>query len=413
MSNRTQIRYLLRTCWGPLAAVAAAVFEIYNFLRQGQPWRGEVIWAIDWSGTALIVVGPVIAGVAAVDSGRLAGGNASYLVDSGRNTSRAFLMPWLASFIPVAFAHLLVSVLYIWKAVSPNAPIPVGEIALAIASQMVGFAFYAAIGSVIGRLFGPIVGAVVSAVGCIVTFFILGTSGEKLSLLQFGRASASLIGFRMSPVFIGTQVLVLSAAVILLLTVPTLPGIKTRKLTILGALILASMVAALTVVSQTPAERFVSTTAIPSVCGGEQPSICVYPEHTRFMPYLLMQTSAVFQASDALGVRKYLPDHYVERLPSESPSTDGNGRISIPLEAYGRESLTGPEVAREMIFPYHCKALYGDTPPPIDFGDHLELAANALASRAGLLPGDNQSIDQAKVGKILASFHDCTLGQLR
>ncbi len=187
----------MRTCWGPWAAVVVIIAEVVNFFNRGMPWRGELVWAVDWSGTGLILVGPIVAGAAAVDAGRLARTESSFLVDPIRGELRPFLLPWLAAILPALSVHLLGVVAYILVGTQPNAEIPAGRIALALLVQFMGIIFYGSLGSAIGKRFGSVAGGAGAAIGSIVLFYVfLGTSSERLAVLQFGRATASLIGLQ-------------------------------------------------------------------------------------------------------------------------------------------------------------------------------------------------------------------------
>ncbi|MFI7335818.1 hypothetical protein [Micromonospora aurantiaca (nom. illeg.)] len=409
MPKNPLLRYALRTCWGPWAAVAIAAVEVFNLLRQGQPWRGDITWALDWAGVAFILFGPVIAGVAAIDAGRLARPATSYLVDTGRSPLRPFLLPWLATVVPAACVHLGVAAAYLILGASPNAPIPWPAVGGALLTHLLGICFYAALGSAIGRLAGPVLGGAAAAVGSVAVFYLYGISSERLAPLQFGRATATLIGLHFSPTFLLLQGLTLAVAAVLLLCLPTRLSAGRRQPTRRGALALAVVIVGLTTMTQTAhVTRFAPVAVSPTVCGGTTPQVCVYPEHTRFMPAMLDDTAAITATAKTAAVADLLPRSYTERLPHAAPNTNGEGRIAIPVDAYSGDAVPRPDLTREMIFPYHCRQLYGDIPPPMSFADDLQFAVDTLSRTT--TPSRS---DATRLRAVLTSFRDCQLGQAR
>ena len=47
------------------AAVLIAAFIV--MAQRGAPWRGDLIWTIDWAAVGFVVCGPIIAGMVAFD----------------------------------------------------------------------------------------------------------------------------------------------------------------------------------------------------------------------------------------------------------------------------------------------------------------------------------------------------------
>jgi len=79
------IRFALRTLWGPRLVLVLVVLEAANLLQLGRAWRGELLWTVEWLGIVHFVVGPLLAGVAALDAARLARpGSLELLAVSGR-----------------------------------------------------------------------------------------------------------------------------------------------------------------------------------------------------------------------------------------------------------------------------------------------------------------------------------------
>jgi len=98
-------RYALRTLWGPRLALLLVVLEAANLLQLGRPWRGELLWTTQWLGIVHFIVGPLLAGVAAVDAARLARqGSLELLAVSGRpRGTYVWAAAWTA--VPACLAH--------------------------------------------------------------------------------------------------------------------------------------------------------------------------------------------------------------------------------------------------------------------------------------------------------------------
>ncbi|HEX6967948.1 MAG TPA: hypothetical protein VF174_03885 [Micromonosporaceae bacterium] len=407
--------YLFRTHVAPKAAIALLAVEAFNIANRGLPWRGELVWTIDWLGTVLTLVGPVVAGAAAVDAGRFARAGTEYLTGRTVLANRVYMLTWLAAAIPAMVVHLAAAMTIVALS-NPRSQISMWPSVFAVIAQLCGIGFYAALGSVCGRYTGSVAGGPIAVVAGIVLFWQFGTSPERFSVLMFGRATSSVLGLQFNVAYSVAQIvcLALISLVLVLLPVRVISGIR-RPPHIVSAMIVVAVAGALVVFPYISSDRFVPVAIRPTSCTGKAPIICMYPDHDRFLSSVDESAKQVYFGASALGVQDLLPTRIVERLPGEGPASDGAGRFQIPLESFSTDHVTPEVLAIEIVVPHHCPALYGDLPPPIEFGWDLYRAAYTLVSASqGQTGGDpmqpGEILSAAELKRLLTSFKNCQLG---
>ncbi|MEY2442148.1 MAG: hypothetical protein QOJ46_1574 [bacterium] len=78
------VRFAFKTLYGPWLVAPVIALETANFLQRGMPWRGEGMWTVEWFAIAMFLIGPLCAGVGAVDASRLTRPGNIHLVLSSR-----------------------------------------------------------------------------------------------------------------------------------------------------------------------------------------------------------------------------------------------------------------------------------------------------------------------------------------
>lgn len=406
------VAYVLRTHFAPKAAVVLAVLELYNIVDRGMPWRGELVWTIDWSGTVLVLVGPILAGAAAIDAGRFAHTGTGYLTAAPRAARRVYLLSWAAAAVPAMAVHVAAVVAALVLS-SPDSQLSAAPSAVVVLSQLCGIAFYAALGSACGRFAGSVVGGPVAVILCILLFWQFGTSTTKFSVLMFGRATSSLLGLQYNSVYSLIQVGFLAVAALALIAVPVRVVSGRRRppraaagilgIVVIGALLFAPMI---------KIERFERVSVAPTSCSGSQPVVCMYPDHERFLPSAEQSLARLYKGAAALGVTDLLASHVKERVPGEGPARDGQGRFQIPVDSFRSGELTPFELANDLVVPYHCPELYGDRPPSFQFGENLRRASGTLLAASGHrvdAPPEEAPMSTAELRSVLTGFKSCRL----
>lgn len=407
------VGYLIRTHFAPKAAFALLVIEIFNLLNRGMPWRGELVWTVDWAGTVLVLIGPVLAGAAAIDAGRLSQGGSEYLSLRSTLASRVHVLTWLAAAIPAIVVHL-VTVAVILLVSDPASQISPWPSVVAVLVQVCGIAFYAALGTACGRLAGSIAGPPIAVLVGVLLFWQFGTSPRQLSFLMFGRATSSVLGLQYNINYFLIQILCLAVLIIALITLPVrvIAGVRRPPHAVTAALVVTA-VASLAIFPSTSAERFVRVAVAPTSCAGETPTVCVHPDHERFLDAAERAAAQIREAGVALGVGDLLPTEIRERTPAAGPAPDAAGRFQIPVESFSFHGpgLTVNDMATQMILPFHCPLLYGDQPPSMKFGEDLNRAAYTLLKASGAAddPGvpSGSLMSKDELRETISSFRDC------
>ncbi|WFE20944.1 hypothetical protein O7621_24230 [Solwaraspora sp. WMMD937] len=407
--------FLFRTHSAPKVALLLLAVEMFNVFNRGMPWRGELVWSVDWAGTVLVLVGPVLAGAVAVDAGRYAKSGVDYLAAQPGPRSRVSILTWAAGVVPTMIAHL-VAVGLILTISRPQSEISPWPSLLAVVAQLGGIAFYGAVGSACGRYLGSVAGAPAAVLLSVLLFWQFGTSPDRFSPLLFGRATSSVLGLQFNVVQILYQVviLILLTGVLLALPVRVIKGIR-RPPHVITAVLLVAVIAAYVLTPLTSVNRFDRVAVAPSSCAGQEPVICVFPDHERFLPSAEAAISELYAGAASLGIRDLLPEKVQERVPGEGSAQDGNGRFQIPVAAFSGDKLSIDDLAIEMVVPHHCPALYGDVPPSMQFGEDLHRAAQTLVlaavGQAGSGPwgGEVDPMSSNELREVLVNFQKCSL----
>ncbi|MER6592826.1 hypothetical protein ABT214_13415 [Micromonospora purpureochromogenes] len=362
---------------GVWSFVVVAAVQTFNLVDRGMPWRGEWNWAVDWAGSGLIILGPLLAGIAAVDGGRL--GNERRLPQTHTlpGPLRAVWGLWLTATVASSTAHLASLGVFLVLADSATA-VPRGPSLLLVVAQLAALSAYILLGSVLGRLLGAVLGAPISVVGAVWVYWELGRSSETFSAFNVGAATSSLLGLQFSIRHLLLQLAYLAGFVAVCFLVHAVTKPRLRVATVSAAFL---MVAALnTVPNELP--RLEGHPVSPSRCMADQVTVCVYPDHQRFLAGLSRDAARVRAAADRAGIGDLLPAIYVERVPGEGvrPADDQRGRLEIMPDHFESGEVPTANVIYSMVLPWHCPNLYGDSPPPPAFSAAVDGIADMLTT---------------------------------
>ncbi|MEU2119474.1 hypothetical protein ABZ567_28375 [Streptomyces sp. NPDC016459] len=359
-----RLLYALNTLIGPWMTLPVAVLEAMNFLQRGMPWRGETLWTVDWFAIALFIIGPLLAGAAAVDASRLSRAGNIHLVLATRRPYRPYLRAaaWCAG--PVLVVHLLtIAAALIIGGVPGNPPWP--ALTAAVAVQCLAVYWYVAIGSAIGRLAGPLMAGATAAVFTFTLMHLLGSgSSGRFEPLALGGATVSRLGYQYAPGYLMAQTVffTLTGAALLLLPIRLRSG--RRTLTAAATLTLVLLAATVIAAQHTlPARRLVTDAAPPTDCTTTAPAVCLYPEHARFRGQINRHVATLTAAARSHGYAALIPER-VEELSRthcvRSPHVSG---LQISADAYATDEVSLEEVASALTRPLHCPDFYTDTGP--------------------------------------------------
>lgn len=336
------VSYALRSLVGPWLIVVVIGLEIATFVMRGMPWRGEGMWTVDFFAIPLFIIGPLCAGVAAVDASRLSRPGNIHLILSIPRPQRAYVRAaaWCAG--PVAMVHSLtiLAAIVVGDVEQPS----VGWLALlgACAVQVLSIFWFAALGSAIGRFLNPLVAGLVSGTVAFGCHYFLGNAlsgSPTFRLLDLGGATITMIGKAYSGGYLTGQAatFIVTSALLLVVPVRVRPGFRVPGSSGVAAVI-AVVLALVVGPSAFPEAREVADPRPPTYCQGARPQICLYFEHRRYSSLVIPTVRSLTEAASRSGYAALVPDRVVESSRTFRP--DGPG--TMPLwSQHGHTRRTG------------------------------------------------------------------------
>jgi hypothetical protein len=400
------VGHALRTTVCVWVSLLVIGVEIYNLLDRGMPWRGELMWPIEWSGSVLIVIGPIVSGSVAVDTGRQWKDEKLPVLLAAASSRRSVLFGWAATVFPIIIVHLLAITATLIIA-SPSSTAALAPGILALISQCLAIASYGAIGALAGRVAGPVVGPVTAVIVSIFAFMAFGRdNGASFAPLDQGSATSPLVGFEFSEKYLSAQVFLLMAAGLGMLAL----AMMRRSSRIYPSLaVLAVLVFLATAVG--PQGRIVpDADAAPGECTSGNVEVCLYPEHGRLLPQITQHAESLHAAAIRMDISDQLPTSLVERIPGEGrrPVTDARGRLEFMPDTFSSGTVDPRDVANAFLLPWNCQALFAAEPPPMSFGRNHERLIDTLLTEAGYSAGA-ASMNPDEVRVRLADYGRCDL----
>ncbi|WP_162561539.1 hypothetical protein [Salinispora mooreana] len=387
---------------GIWSTVIVLSVQAFNFFDRGMPWRGEWNWTVDWSGSGLVIIGPLLAGVAAVDGGRIKNEHRLPQARMLSHPIRAVLGLWLTAALPAGLAYLLSTSIFLYIADSATL-VPRTPALFLILAQICALLSYILLGSVIGRMLGAVVGAPVSVIGAVAVYWNLGRSGGGFAPFDVGSATSSLLGLQFSTTYLFLQFGFMLVFMASCLAMHAALNSRLRGLVAVGlaiALLLSSS-------NSADIPRFEEHGVSASTCVSKQVTVCVYPEHERFLPDLARDVSVIHDAAGQLGISDLLPRVYVERIPGEGvrPDDDRRGRVEIKPDDFSTGRVPLADVVYAVVLPWHCPQLFGEEPPSPRFVGDIARIADALTSLVELRAEHGLTVEVAR--EMVAAIHRC------
>lgn len=386
-----------------VASLCAAVLAM-----RGAPWRGDLLWIVDWMPISHLAVAPVIAGSAAIDSARLAVG-ARHLEDARW---------WRAPSAAVTFAYAAgISGLYVLEIVVaalvtlPPAFNP--RVLLAVGVQVLMLTLFAAGGSTIGRTLNPVLGSIAAALAALAGVFLLSGRTEHIAVLYAGASVVSRVGRSYNVTYLGVQAVLLTALVLACLV--SRPGVLRGRWRRTGerAMVVVAIVLVFVAANVGPSSRLTYTHAAPTLCSDVSGvRVCLYPEHARLQPEVSSQLSRLFDAARTGGYGFLVPDEVREG----SGGDDGwDGAVIMIDEALSGGPIALPDLLTWIVEPFSCAERNGEQISDqywVDArsvkGTWLELVDPALASDWAFGSPYVRHVEADEAAAIMDGFRTCT-----
>lgn len=362
-----------------LAMVTVAGVEAAVMLQRGAQWRGDLIWTIDWLAVGFIVVGPVVAAFAAVDTARLSLG-AAHLSRNRVTRTPAFGL-FAVYTVGVGAVHgcaLLVGLVISAPPAWPPA------MAAAIMVQLLIISLFAALGTLVGRFLTTVLAGIVAALVAFAAVYLLSVDYGPVAMLVTGMATIPRVGYDYNVTYLLAQVVMLVLAITAALVLRPLHGRSLRRVTgadagvALGAVVLAAAVA-----WTGPPERLSESAATPTFCGAVQTvPTCFYPEHERVATAFQEQFAALVQASERFGYADLLPSRVEEASRTVLPTGEDVAPFFVMPEHLQGQAPTAWEIVLGFVQPVHCEQVQGEAPPSDRYWEDLSALT---ATWAGLV----------------------------
>ena len=387
--TRSRLTLAFRTMVGPWAMIPAAGLVIANLLQRGMPWRGEGVWTVEWLSIVLAVLGPLVAGVAAVDASRLTAPGAVHLVSVSAHPRRAFVRAAAWVWLPVVAIHLVAFAAAFGLGGIINPVIGWPRIILGVAVQCAAIAWFAALGSGLGRLCSPIVAGIVGATAGFLAVYVLGPiTGEQFGLLSFGSSTVTRIGLQWSVIYQAVQLGVLAGSAVLLLSIR--PRLVAAWRVPDGRGIAAASVAILAIMAAQifgPTSTYVTTPMSPPTACYDLPTttICFHSEHRRFALPLVLELDALFAAATSAGYDGLVPKRVEQRSWTYQPDVSTETwALWLPAEVFASQPLSRRDLLFDLLSPDHCPELSADVPPSEEYFQRYSTVVATWLSLTGV-----------------------------
>jgi hypothetical protein len=362
------VRYLLPVFVG---------VELALLLDRGQPWRGEWAWTVDWVGSNVVLLGPIVAGVAAwrvvtVSSGL---GEAAEVMSPSGVAPLVELVgvigwAWLSHCLCVAAALLLTFSLH-----------PAGFPGLLpLLPQFVHIAAYAALGAILGTVVPNPLMAPLTAISLLVAVTQFSAGRFPSLWVYVGGATTSLVGLRYNPQVVLAQLVM---GVCLFLLAFAVRRSRASGLRLVKPLALASgipLVAASSWLSGGP-QQYVPVATMPAwACDGDAPTVCVHQANAWAKEPIERVLHALTAAARDEGAHQ-LPERFQQLSPGGE--VDPTARAFVINPGSVSHGAADPlQFVHYFVLDTRC--LTADASPPGIAIARLQLVSEYLVVKAGL-----------------------------
>lgn len=409
-SMTTTLRYVTAHGWVWLCLVAVLACYVAVMLSRGAPWRGDLIWTIDWLPIGFVLAGPLISGFVAMDTARLAVGVRDLPLPRGRSFDLAVALTYALSLVALHALFSIVTLLVSSPAVVYWAA------PLAVLVQLAMLVFFVALGSLVGRFAPVVLGGLAASLAALGAVYLFSAPRSPAGLLYAGAATTPRIGYDYSTGWLFAQFLALAA--IVLATWWVREGTRRSRTRVVTTALAAVAVAvgAGAAVAAVPGERLEANGASPDACGAlADVPWCYYPEHERVIGFYADNLMALFQAAETHGYSDLVPERVLEADQRTWPSDATTAAFYVSPEALAGQRPELWETALRLVEPVHCPQLAGDLPPSDRYWEDLAaLTATWVGLVDPVLREQNgyfdEPLDPARAQRVLGEFRTCTYG---
>ncbi len=404
----SMLRHVARHSWLVLCVVGMLGTNIAVMLDRGTPWRGDLVWTIDWLTIGHVLVGPLVAGFAAVDTVRLSIGVRDLPLRGWRNADSAV---GLTYGMALAAVHLVFVSVIIAVSAPPRFD---AAAALAVLTQIAILWFFVGLGVLIGRFAPPILGGIAAAILGLVCVYMFTDPRSPTGLLYGGAATVPRMGYSYSAAWLGIQLAAILTMLAAMWLVRPAWGRSRLRLAALSALGLLLAAGASQVFAAAPGERLSASVRGPESCGSlAGVPWCYFPEHERVIGGYANHLLALFDAAQVNGYEGFVPDAVEEASQTTWPGDANTGPFYVTSDALAGTPPTLWEVTINLVQPLHCKQLQAEQAPADQYWEDLyavtatwtNMVDPSAAEQAGYF---GESLDPSDAERIMEKFRTCT-----
>lgn len=409
---RTLAAYVLRTNVGPWLTLLVVATEVLNLLDDGRPWLGDAVLTLEWTGSILLFVGPLVCGAIAVDTARALPPSRLHLAEAGAPARRMATAVIGSTLVPVLVIHTITFVVAVTAGGLSWTTLARTNVVAGFLVHLAVLTWFAILGYVLGRALDVVVAGFLATVGGYVLSLLLGYSGMLggLDLLDTGGASATQVGrvVDLGSVALRLALIALSAA--LAVTVVWSRHGRRRRLSgrNLARLAVAFGLVAVTVVLPELPRRVDGPLPVAEACrAGEHVELCMFDEHARYADSALAAIDPLVGAARSRGYQVFAPGLVRERTATDWHD-DGMALLLPPVTTFTQGSRLEPsDWIQAMLLPAHCPELEEED-VPMTFVDQY---ARMLETWAVLTSGEEAAppLTPAEAEAVMSSWARCDL----
>lgn len=381
------------------------------FQRFGQR-RGDLIWSLDWVTLGFLISGPLVAGLVAIDSARLAQGS--------EHLSRARVLKNPAMMIGVGYATAVCGAHLVGILIGLLTSLPLSWRPwawLAAVTQLAILALFVSIGACAGRVLSLALSGLVAAGGVFALVYFFGSPATTINILNTGMATAPRIGYGYNPAYLTGQVAIIAVVISCLWGIrPSSTGnprsVKPRAWWVSGL----GAVAGLGIGLAVSMPRVLPDPVRPTECGAAQAiPVCLQPQHAWASGPVTQSLWVFIEGTKAGGYGELLPQRFVEASSTYYPEEEGDGVFYLMPDNLTNQPLSTRQIVLGLVEPLHCEQLQGEEPPSDRYGDDVTRLVASWSSAATGSPveeygweGEPFTVAEAKT--LLNQFRTCTYG---
>ncbi|MDM7856243.1 hypothetical protein [Cellulomonas alba] len=334
--------------------VAAGLFAVFS----RETWRGEWARTFDWAMGAVILVGPVAAGIAAYDAyttlGRAWRQISATMPRAGAEAALSACAVWLWSCV----AWLCVAIVAMTATVSSASGPPAVQYWALVA--VVGILLAA---SAVGTAIGLLIPHLVAGPLAVIVVFCIPIACAWLDLphiFVFGGATGTLVGLRYSVGVVAMLLLLNLCVAVLAIAIASWALRRNAAGRCTWALLAAPVAVFVVAVLLGPStgNAFVPDVHVAYDCTGQAPQICMARATSAHLAEVDAEARPLISALAALGAS--LPSRYEQRFAAPDPTV---GSIELSDDELTAGKVSKDDVALSIARPADCAAYYGPVPP--------------------------------------------------